>query len=65
MKNRNMMFATIFLALGLFAFSPVALAVVPPPDGGYPNFTTAETNTLRTSPPAQAIPELAGIHSSA
>ena len=42
MKNRNIMFATIFLALGLLAFSQVAQAVVPPPDGGYPNFTTAE-----------------------
>jgi hypothetical protein len=36
------MFATIFLAFGLLAFSQVAQAVVPPPDGGYPNFTTAE-----------------------
>jgi Chaperone of endosialidase len=42
MKNRNIMFVTIFLALGLLAFSQVAQAVVPPPDGGYPNFTTAE-----------------------
>src|SRR5215470_16961829 len=25
-----------------FAFSTSARAVVPPPDGGYPNFTTAE-----------------------
>ena len=42
MKNRHIMFATIFLALGLLAFSQVAQAVVPPPDGCYPNSTTAE-----------------------
>jgi hypothetical protein len=42
MKNRNIMFATIFLAVGLLAFSQVAQAVVPPPDGGYPAFNTAE-----------------------
>jgi Chaperone of endosialidase len=42
MKNQNIMFATIFLALGLLAFSPVAQAVNPPPDGGYPGFNTAE-----------------------
>ena len=30
------------LALVCFALLPVARAVVPPPDGGYPNFTTAE-----------------------
>jgi hypothetical protein len=35
-------FTTILLALGFLALSPVAQAVVPPPDGGYPNFTTAE-----------------------
>ena len=34
----------LFIALTLicFAVSPAARAVVPPPDGGYPNFTTAE-----------------------
>src|SRR5437899_9220052 len=30
------------LAVGLFALSPAALAVDPPPDGGYPNQNTAE-----------------------
>jgi hypothetical protein len=36
------------LALVCFIFTRSALAVVPPPDGGYPNFTTAEgTNALR------------------
>ena len=32
----------ITLALICFALLPKAQAVVPPPDGGYPNFTTAE-----------------------
>jgi hypothetical protein len=32
----------ITLALLCFGLSPKAQAVVPPPDGGYPNFTTAE-----------------------
>jgi hypothetical protein len=33
--------------LACFGLLPKALAVVPPPDGGYPNFTTAEgTNAL-------------------
>jgi hypothetical protein len=30
------------LAFACFALLPAAQAVVPPPDGGYPNFTTAE-----------------------
>jgi hypothetical protein len=34
--------AIILLALGSFALCPVAQAVVPSPDGGYPNFNTAE-----------------------
>jgi Chaperone of endosialidase len=35
---------TLFIALALLCFAslPKAEAVVPPPDGGYPNFTTAE-----------------------
>ena len=40
------------LLIPLFAWlaiSPMAQAVVPPPDGGYPNFTTAEgTNALQS-----------------
>ena len=35
-------FAVGLLAFVCFALSPAAQAVVPPPDGGYPNFTTAE-----------------------
>jgi hypothetical protein len=32
----------ILLLLVCFAFLPRAQAVIPPPDGGYPNFNTAE-----------------------
>ena len=32
----------ITFTLPWFGLSPTAQAVVPPPDGGYPNFTTAE-----------------------
>ena len=40
--------ATIAIALASLALLPKARAVVPPPDGGYPNFTTAEgTNALK------------------
>src|SRR5947199_10658663 len=41
----------LFIAFTLicFALSPAARAVVPAPDGGYPNFTTAEgQNALRS-----------------
>ena len=34
----------IVLALALFAISPIANAVTPPPDGAYPNNNTAEGN---------------------
>ena len=34
----------IVLTLPCFVLSPKAQAVSPPPDGGYPNFTTAEGN---------------------
>src|SRR5215216_2740025 len=50
MKNRNIIFSTILLALGLLALAPApkAFGVNPPPDGGYPNFTTAEgANALK------------------
>ena len=42
MKNRNVTFITIVLALGVFALSPIGQAVVPAPDGGYPGENTAE-----------------------
>src|SRR5438270_7410359 len=35
-------FPVVLLVLGLFALSPTARAVDPPPDGGYPNRNTAE-----------------------
>src|SRR2546429_2771621 len=40
MRNRNTIFTTILLAC--FAISPIAQAVVPAPDGGYPGGNTAE-----------------------
>jgi hypothetical protein len=42
MKNQNSIFTAILLVLACFALSPLAHAVVPPPDGGYPGFNTAE-----------------------
>ena len=42
MKNRNTIFRTIMLALSFFALYPMAQAVVPAPDGGYPGGNTAE-----------------------
>src|SRR5436189_4145824 len=38
----RLVFLLVGLALGWFAFSPLARAVDPPPDGGYPNANTAE-----------------------
>jgi trimeric autotransporter adhesin len=42
MKHRNIILTTMLLALGFLAPSPIAQAVVPPPDGGYPGGNTAE-----------------------
>ena len=42
MKNQSVTYATMFLALAWFGFLPQIHAVAPPPDGCYPNFTTAE-----------------------
>src|SRR5258708_31839473 len=42
MKNQNITHTSIILALGCFAFLPQMQALSPPPDGCYPNFTTAE-----------------------
>jgi hypothetical protein len=43
MKHRNnIITTTIVSALGLFALLPIARAVSPPPDGGYPGGNTAE-----------------------
>src|SRR6266550_1410424 len=35
-------FLLVALVVGSFALSPTARAVLPPPDGGYPNQNTAE-----------------------
>ena len=44
----NTLSLVLFVLLTYFAVSPIAQAVVPPPDGGYPNFTTAEgTNAVK------------------
>ena len=42
MNKRNLTFTTILLLLGLLAPSPMAYAVSPAPDGGYPGGNTAE-----------------------
>jgi hypothetical protein len=42
MKTRKMICTTILSALACFALCPVAQAVVPAPDGGYPGGNTAE-----------------------
>ena len=42
MKIKVRSVLALFTFLGLSAIAPKAQAVVPPPDGGYPNFTTAE-----------------------
>src|SRR5215217_3013459 len=42
MKTTIRLFFALFALLGLFAAGREADAVIPPPDGGYPNFTTAE-----------------------
>jgi hypothetical protein len=42
MKNRNILNTMLLLALSFLALSPIAQAVVPAPDGGYPGGNTAE-----------------------
>jgi hypothetical protein len=41
-KNTTILPVLIALTLGCFEVSPTARAADPPPDGGYPNFNTAE-----------------------
>jgi hypothetical protein len=61
----------IYSAFAVFAFtwlslSPTTQAVVPPPDGGYPNFTTAKGKMLfLVSPPALQTQQSAGSRSRA
>ena len=42
MKNQYAIFTLVFLTIGFFLPPRLAQAVTPAPDGGYPNFTTAE-----------------------
>jgi trimeric autotransporter adhesin len=42
MKNPATIFTTMLSVLACFALLPGAQAVMPPPDGGYPGFNTAE-----------------------
>jgi uncharacterized coiled-coil protein SlyX len=42
MKNGNLKLTATLLALGFLALCPIAQAVTPPPDGGYPGLNTAE-----------------------
>jgi hypothetical protein len=42
MKKQNKAFKAILLVIGSLAFLPQMKALTPPPDGCYPNFTTAE-----------------------
>ena len=42
MKKQTIRFTPILVALGCFMFLGQMQAVTPPPDGCYPNFTTAE-----------------------
>lgn len=49
MKNRNTTFTSVILGFTLLGFSPIAVAVSPAPDGGYPGGNTAEgQNALRS-----------------
>ena len=45
LKRARSSLSPVALALVCFALLPVAQAVNPPPDGGYPGFTTAEGNS--------------------
>jgi len=41
-SEKSKAFITVIATISCLALSPIARAVVPPPDGGYANFTTAE-----------------------
>ena len=64
MKRMSILiFAAVFAWFGLYG-APNAFGVVPAPDGGYPNFTTAEGKTpFLTSLPALATQHLARFRS--
>ena len=46
---RSQILITLFI--GCLAFSQITRAVIPPPDSGYPNFTTAERPARPPMPP--------------
>jgi hypothetical protein len=53
-----------FFVLVCLTLSPRAQAVLPPPDGGYPGFNTAEgRRPFLASPPALGMSQLAGLRS--
>src|SRR5437763_453022 len=62
MKNRNTT-VTILLALGFLALSPMAQAVVPAPDGGYPGGNTAEGTSALLSRTTGLYNTAIGIYS--
>src|SRR5882724_8688242 len=54
---------TLLLALGFVALSPIAQAVVPPPDGGYPGGNTAEGQSALLSRTTGLYDTAVGIYS--
>ena len=65
MKNQNMTnrFTTVLFALGFSALLPIAQAVVPAPDGGYPGGNTAEGTSALLSSSTGAYNTAIGIYS--
>jgi trimeric autotransporter adhesin len=64
MKNRdNNIFIAMLVALGFLALSPMAQAVVPAPDGGYPGGNTAEGQNALLSLTTGTYNTAVGIYS--
>jgi hypothetical protein len=63
MKNRNHIFAAILVEIACFAFLPMARAVVPAPDGGYPGGNTAEGQNALLSRTTGMYNTAVGIYS--
>src|SRR5213595_707157 len=74
MRNRNIRaydavalragtFTAMLLALGFLALSPIAKAVVPAPDGGYPGGNTAEGTSALLSRTTCTYNTAVGIYS--
>src|SRR5437762_2506629 len=65
MKNQNMTnrFTTVLFALGFSALLPIAQAVMPAPDGGYPGGNTAEGTSALLSSSTGAYNTAIGIYS--